>query len=292
MTPEPCISLVGAGPGDPDLLTVKALRLIQSADVVVYDRLVSDAIIDLIPAGVTRLFVGKQPGCHALPQEQINQLLLKLARAGHRVVRLKGGDPFIFGRGGEEALLLAEHGVRFEIVPGITAAAACSAYAGIPLTHRGLAHGVQLVTGHCRRDEPLDLDWRALAAPDLTLCLYMAVAHLEQIARELIAAGRAARTPVAVIARGTTGSQRRLLTRLDTLAASVREAGIGAPAMVVIGEVVTLAERLDWFDPAAAADAASEHITSENSASDAIRPAAANSPGGERQLRESGHAPL
>lgn len=252
MIEQPCVYLVGAGPGDPDLLTVKALRLIQSAEVVVYDRLVSQDIIDLIPSGVTRLFVGKQSGYHALPQEEINQLLLRLAQKGHRVVRLKGGDPFVFGRGGEEALLLAEHGVQFEVVPGITAAAACSAYAGIPLTHRGLAHGVQLVTGHCRRDEPLDLDWRALAATDLTLCLYMAMAHLDQIASELIAAGRPADTPVAVIERGTTGSQRRLLTQLDGLAEGVRSAGIAAPAMVVIGDVVQLSRQLDWFDPAGA----------------------------------------
>jgi len=290
MNPEPCIALVGAGPGDPDLLTVKALRLIQSADVVVYDRLVSAPIIDLIPAGVTRLFVGKQAGSHALPQDEINQLLLNLARGGHRVVRLKGGDPFVFGRGGEEALALAAQGIAFEIVPGITAAAACSAYAGIPLTHRGLAHGVQLVTGHCRRDEPLDLDWRALAAPDLTLCLYMAVAHLDQIARELIAAGRDSATPVAVIERGTTARQRRLLTRLDTLSARVRDAGIGAPAMVVIGAVVSLAEHLDWFDPADATRHRAEPAAEAQR--DALLHAAAQPPGGDRQSQGSGHAPL
>ena len=152
------VYLVGTGPGDPDLLTVKALRLIQNADVVIYDRLVSEDILQQIPSGVSRIYVGKKTGNHSLPQDEINQLLLKLAESKRTTVRLKGGDPFVFGRGSEEALVLAEHGIEFEVVPGITAASACTTYAGIPLTHRGLAQGVQIVTGHSQADQPLELD--------------------------------------------------------------------------------------------------------------------------------------
>ncbi len=243
------VYLVGAGPGDPDLLTVKAHRLLSQADVVVYDRLVSDAVLDLVPDGVSRIFVGKANGRHVVPQEEINRILASLALAGHRVVRLKGGDPFVFGRGGEEALHLAERGVPFEVVPGITAAVACAAYAGIPVTHRGVSSGVQLVAGHCRGTRPLELDWRSLADPALTVIFYMGLANLPQIRDGLIRAGRAASTPAAVVENGTLASQRRITGTLATLSDDVAAAGIAAPALVIIGEVVGLAERLDWFAP-------------------------------------------
>ncbi len=243
------VYLVGAGPGDPDLLTVKALRLLGQADVVVYDRLVSDEILALVPDGVSRIFVGKAAGNHALPQDEINRIILKLALAGHDVVRLKGGDPFIFGRGGEEALQLAAHGIPFEVVPGITAAVACAAYAGIPVTHRGLASGVQLVAGHCRGTTPLELNWNSLADSALTLVFYMGLANLSEIRAGLMAAGRSGATPVAVVAEGTKPDQRRLLTTLDCAPDDVAAAGIAPPAVVIIGDVVALSAKLDWFVP-------------------------------------------
>lgn len=246
------VYLVGAGPGDPDLLTVKALRLMQRADVVVYDRLVSPAVLEHVPGGVSRIFVGKATGHHLMPQEQINATLARLALAGRQVVRLKGGDPFVFGRGGEEALHLAALGIPFEVVPGITAAVACAAYAGIPVTHRGMATGVQLVAGHCRGTQPLDLDWRALANPDVTLIFYMGLANLEDIREGLTGAGRAADTPVAVVAQGTLERQRRVLTTLERAPWDVRAAGIEPPAVVIVGEVVRLAQDLEWFAPLAA----------------------------------------
>jgi uroporphyrin-III C-methyltransferase/precorrin-2 dehydrogenase/sirohydrochlorin ferrochelatase/uroporphyrin-III C-methyltransferase len=241
------VYLIGAGPGDPDLLTVKALRLLGEADVVVYDRLVSEEILALVPDGVSRIFVGKASGNHVLPQDEINDIVVKLALAGHDVMRLKGGDPFIFGRGGEEALHLAKHGIRFEVVPGVTAAVACAAYAGIPVTHRGLASGVQLVAGHCRGKTPLALDWRTLADPDLTLIFYMGLANLAEIRAGLLSAGRAGATPVAVVAQGTRADQRRLITTLDRVPEDVASAAIAPPAVVIIGEVVTLSAKLDWF---------------------------------------------
>ncbi|MEK9726298.1 MAG: uroporphyrinogen-III C-methyltransferase, partial [Rhodospirillaceae bacterium] len=183
------VYLVGAGPGDPDLLTVKAHRLIQSVDVVIYDKLVAPAIIDLIPKGTTRIFAGKQARNHFMPQKEINKLLVDLARAGRRVMRLKGGDPFVFGRGGEEALHLAQAGIPFEVVPGITSSAGCAAYAGIPLTHRGLAHGVRFVTGHTQDKDGLELNWASLADPDTTLVSYMGLTNVREIAERLIGAG-------------------------------------------------------------------------------------------------------
>jgi len=243
------VYLVGAGPGDPDLLTVKATRLLGAADVVVYDRLVSAEILALIPDGVSRLFVGKQPGHHHVPQEDTNEMLVRLARANRTVVRLKGGDPLVFGRGGEEALYLARHAVPFEIVPGITAAVACTAYAGIPVTHRGLAHGVQFITGHCQADAPLELDWRALSDPLLTLVVYMGLAQIARIREELLKAGRDGGTPAAIIENGTTTRQRRVLTTLDGLSEAARREQVVSPILIVIGEVVSLAEGLSWFSP-------------------------------------------
>lgn len=233
--------LVGAGPGDPDLLTVKALRLIQSAKVVVFDRLVSQSVLDLIASDAMRVDVGKETGRHSLPQDETNALLARLALAGHDVVRLKGGDPFVFGRGGEEALHLAGSGIACEVVPGITAASGCAAAAGIPLTHRGLAESVRLVTGHRQDDRDLDLDWKSLADPRCTLVVYMGVASAERLADGLRGAGLAGETPVAIIERGTTPAQRTLFSRLDRLAADIARWQPKPPALLMIGQVVTLA---------------------------------------------------
>lgn len=249
MQKHKCVYLVGTGPGDAELLTVKALRLIQSADVVVYDRLVSDDIIELIPQGIARIYVGKQTGNHTLNQDQINELLVKLAQTNRSVVRLKGGDPLVFGRGSEEALYLSRHNVCFEIVPGITSASACTTYAGIPLTHRGLANQVNIITGHCREDAPLDYNWSALAKTDSTLVVYMGVAQIDQIAGQLIAHGLPADIPAAAIEQGTTAQQRVCLTTLAELAVEVKRLQLKAPVMFVIGRVVSLANELDWFVP-------------------------------------------
>lgn len=254
---QACVYLVGAGPGDPDLLTVKAQRLLRQADVVVYDRLVSPAILDLIPPGTSRIYVGKATGQHSMPQEDINELLLNLARKGHQVVRLKGGDPFVFGRGSEEARHLARHGTRFEVVPGITSAAACSAYAGIPLSHRGLARSVRFVTGHCRADQPLELDWQGMADPQTTLVIYMGLANLVQIRQGLLDAGMAPDTPAAFVENGTTPQQRRILTTLGELQRDQECHGVQTPALIIIGKVVDFAHELDWFMPA---DAEEEQV--------------------------------
>jgi uroporphyrin-III C-methyltransferase len=250
MRDEACVYLVGAGPGDPDLLTLKAHRLLQEADVVVYDRLVSPPILDLIPAGASRIFVGKAAGNHHMSQSDINELLVNLARRSRKVVRLKGGDPLIFGRGSEEALALARMGVRFEIVPGITAASACTTYAGIPLTHRGVANSVRFLAGHCRADQALELDWNRLADPDTTLVIYMGLANLPDIQRQLIAAGLDPDTPAALIENGSTPQQRRVLTQLARMEATVREAQVVAPALIVIGWVVALTGEMDWYETA------------------------------------------
>lgn len=241
------VYLVGTGPGDPELLTVKAMRLLQNADVVIYDRLVSEAILEQIPAGISRIYVGKKSGNHSLPQDEINQLLVNLAEGERTIVRLKGGDPFVFGRGSEEALLLAKHGIAFEIVPGITAASACTTYAGIPLTHRGLAQGVQIVTGHSQADLPLELDWKALADADKTIVIYMGLANIELISRKLLEAGLDANTPAAAIQNGTTARQQRVLSTLAMLPEDTRKAMLQPPVIFVIGKVVSLAKSLDWF---------------------------------------------
>lgn len=247
MNSEAKVYLVGAGPGDPDLLTVRALRLLQAADVLVHDRLVSKEILNLAPGRATRVCVGKAPGKHILPQEEINRILVELAAPGRIVVRLKGGDPYVFGRGSEEALHLLQHNIGFEVVPGVTAATAVAAYAGIPLTHRGLARGVRFVTGHFRDDEALDWDWNKLADPQTTLVFYMGLGRLDSICGHLIEAGLPAATPAAVIQNGTTVRQRRVLSDLAHLARDVRRAGITSPALIVIGTVVALAQTLDGF---------------------------------------------
>jgi uroporphyrin-III C-methyltransferase/precorrin-2 dehydrogenase/sirohydrochlorin ferrochelatase/uroporphyrin-III C-methyltransferase len=241
------VYLVGAGPGDPDLLTVKALRLLKSADVVVYDRLVSEEILDNVPAGATRIYVGKQDGHHHMSQTDINQLLVALARRNQAVVRLKGGDPFVFGRGSEEALVLARHGIPFEIVPGITAASGCTAYAGIPLTHRELSRRVMFVTGRCSSAEPPRIDASVAADEECTLVVYMGLRQLPDIVARLLQAGRPADTPVAVIENGSLPTQRRCITRLDSLLQAIESHGVQSPALVVIGRVVDLAQELDWF---------------------------------------------
>jgi len=244
------VSLVGAGPGDPDLLTVKALRLLHQADVVIYDRLVSSGILELIPPGVSRISVAKSPGRHCVPQDQINEIMVNLAESGRRIVRLKGGDPYLFGRGGEEALTLKQHQIEFEVVPGITAASGCSAYAGIPLTHRGMSRSVKFITGHFSNDEPLNIDWQKAADPECTLVIYMGLANLQQICNSIIDAGLSATTPAAAIENGTTGEQQRVLAQLDHLPAAVYKRALKAPVMIIIGEVVSLADELDWFQQA------------------------------------------
>jgi len=238
------VCLVGAGPGDPDLLTRKAYDLIRKADVVVYDRLVSPEILALIPTGVARINVGKQPQCHPIPQHEINELLVSLSRTNRLVVRLKGGDPFLFGRGSEEAIYLKECGVPYAVVPGVTAASGCAAAAGIPLTHRGLATGVRFVTGHCREDMELDLDWHGLADPDTTLVIYMGAANMAQISIRLMTQGLAASTPVAAISHGTTPRQRRIVSTLGEIASDVAEADLPSPLMFVVGRVVDVAGQL------------------------------------------------
>ena len=238
----PAVYLVGAGPGDPDLLTVKAWKALQRAEVVVYDRLISDEILDLVPPGAARIFVGKANGHHTMPQEEINALLVKLARAGHRVVRLKGGDPFIFGRGSEEAAHLDRHGIAYEVVPGVTAASGCMAALGVPLTHRGLATGVRFVTGHCKNDGALDLNWASLADPDTTLVIYMGLANLGEIAARLIRAGLPADTPAAAIAGGTLPEQRVCRADLARLPERAAASDLRAPVLIVIGRVVALAD--------------------------------------------------
>ena len=240
------VVLVGAGPGDPGLLTLNALRALQEADVILHDRLVSDAVLALARRDAERISVGKAAGAHSVPQSRIHELLVEHAMAGRRVVRLKGGDPFVFGRGGEELEVLARHGIPFEVVPGITAAIGCAAYAGIPLTHRDHAQSVRFVTAHCGESADT-LDWASLAQPRQTVALYMGVAAVGRIAGQLLAHGRAATTPVAIVENGSRPDQRVTLTTLAALDDVARRADIQSPALLIVGEVAALAAQLHWF---------------------------------------------
>jgi uroporphyrin-III C-methyltransferase/precorrin-2 dehydrogenase/sirohydrochlorin ferrochelatase len=240
------VYLVGAGPGDPDLLTLRAARLLGQADVVVYDHLVGDGVLGLIGPCAERIYVGKERARHSLPQEEINALLVRLADAGRRVVRLKGGDPFVFGRGGEELQVLAAAGVAFEVVPGITAACGVASYAGIPLTHRDHAQSCVFVTGHLK-DGSCDLDWAALARPRQTVVIYMGLSGLAPICAQLAAHGLGPDWPAAVVSHGTQASQRVVCATLGTLADAVSRQGLTSPCLTIVGEVVRLRDELAWF---------------------------------------------
>lgn len=237
------VMLVGAGPGDPELLTLRALRALQSADAVVYDHLVSAQILDYARADAARIYVGKERANHTLPQDEINRLLVELARSGQRVVRLKGGDPFVFGRGGEEMQMLAAHGIGCEVVPGVTAACGIAAATGVPLTHRDHAHACLFVTGHLR-DGTMDLDWDALARPKQTVVVYMGLKGLAELARELVAHGLTAATPVMVVEKGTMPEQRLVVGTLADIDQLVAAAQLHSPALTVVGEVVRCREEV------------------------------------------------
>ena len=252
------VFLVGGGPGDPDLLTFRALRLMQQCDVCVYDKLVSPEVMELVRRDAELIFVGKSRDQHTMPQEEINELLAKLALSGKRVLRLKGGDPFIFGRGGEEIETLMAHGVPFQVVPGITAANGVSSYAGIPLTHRDYAQACLFITGHLKAGEDLitgakeltlDLDWVAMSRPRQTVVIYMGLVGLKEICEKLIEHGVAATMPVAVVQQGTTQRQKVITATLADLAEKVAAAGMRPPCLTIIGEVVKLRDKLNWFEP-------------------------------------------
>jgi uroporphyrin-III C-methyltransferase / precorrin-2 dehydrogenase / sirohydrochlorin ferrochelatase len=239
------VYLVGAGPGDPDLLTFRAFRLMQQADVVLYDRLVDPKILDLVRREAERVYVGKRPQNHTAPQAEISEMLVKYAREGKRVLRLKGGDPFVFGRGGEEIEMLADEGVPFQVCPGITAAIGCSAYSGIPLTHRDHAQACVFVTAH-GRDGPIARDWKALIRPGQTVAIYMGLGHIEEILGEVAAQGVDPKTPAAIVDNGARPNQRVVVADIESLAASAREAGLRGPTIIIVGSVVTLREKLNW----------------------------------------------
>jgi uroporphyrin-III C-methyltransferase/precorrin-2 dehydrogenase/sirohydrochlorin ferrochelatase len=248
------VTLVGAGPGDPELLTLKALRALQDADVILHDRLVPEGLLDMARRDAARICVGKAAGSIGSTQEEINALLIEHALQGKRVVRLKGGDPFIFGRGGEELEALSKAQISFSVIPGVTAAAGCAAYAGIPLTHRDYAHSVTFVTAHADKDgrEP---DWRALAMPGITAVFYMGLARVEHIAAQLVAHGAAATLPAAIIAQGTLQDQRVITGTLASIAEVTAASNVQSPALLVVGEVVSLQRQLAWFNSAAPLEA-------------------------------------
>ena len=239
------VFLVGAGPGDPELLTLKAFRLISSADIVFYDSLISDEILKMIPRNAERVHVGKRAKKHLASQDKINQLLVDYAIKGLRVVRLKGGDPFIFGRGGEELQELFKHNIQFEVVPGITAASGCASYAGIPLTHRDYSQSVVLVTAH--QKDPASVNWQSMVADNQTLVFYMGILKNRVISSSLIAHGLDENTPVAVVERGTQINQRVVVGKLGQLSELVEGQSIEMPALIIVGKVVSLAEQLSWF---------------------------------------------
>jgi uroporphyrin-III C-methyltransferase len=246
------VYLVGAGPGDPELLTLRAVRLLGQADAIVYDNLVSPEILKFALPQAQKIYAGKRRNEHTMRQEQINLLLVKLAREGKKVVRLKGGDPFIFGRGGEEMEVLAEHGIAFEVVPGITAACGVASYAGIPLTHRDHAQSCLFVTGHLK-DGSADLDWEALVRARQTVVIYMGLNALGDICRQLMAHGAPASRPIALVQHGTTATQRVLTGTLADLPARVADSGFTSPSLIIVGDVVKLHDTLAWFQPQAQA---------------------------------------
>jgi len=241
------VYLVGAGPGDPELLTLRALRLIREADVLVFDQLVSDPILELSNPEAERIYAGKERGNHSLPQEALNLMLVRLARENRRVVRLKGGDPYTFGRGGEEVEILKEHLIPFEVVPGITAAAGVAAYAGIPLTHRDCAQACVFVTGHLK-DGSMNLDWPGLARHRQTVVIYMGLSGLPYLCGQLMAHGLPPDWPAAIVQQATTSNQRTVTGTLATLPALTQAAGLRAPTLIVVGEVVRLRDKLAWFE--------------------------------------------
>ncbi|KHD24560.1 uroporphyrinogen-III C-methyltransferase [Vibrio sp. MarTm2] len=240
------VALVGSGPGDVELLTLKAIRFLQQADVVLYDYLVSDEIMALVPSDTILVCVGKRAGHHSVPQEKTNQLLVDFAKQGHRVVRIKGGDPFIFGRGGEELEVLADAGISFQVIPGITAAAGATAYAGIPLTHRDYAQSAMFITGHLKAESD-QMDWSTLARGNQTLVIYMGLMKSDYIESQLIEHGRSPETPIAIIERGTQATQKIFKGQLAQLAELAKDAQ--SPSLIVIGEVVSLSDKLAWFNP-------------------------------------------
>ena len=241
------VYLVGAGPGDPELLTVRALRIISAADILVYDQLVSDTILALVNPAAERIYAGKQRGNHAVPQEDLNRLLVDLGRTDKRIVRLKGGDPYTFGRGGEEVETLKENGIPFEVVPGVTAAAGVAAYAGIPLTHRNHAQACVFVTGHLK-DGSMNLDWEGLARRRQTIIIYMGLHGLSYLCDQLIAHGLPTDWPAAMVQQGTTPKQRTVTGTLATLPTLATAAGLKPPTLIIVGEVVNLKEKLSWFE--------------------------------------------
>jgi uroporphyrin-III C-methyltransferase/precorrin-2 dehydrogenase/sirohydrochlorin ferrochelatase len=252
------VAIVGAGPGDPGLLTLRALSLMEQADALVFDRLVSSGVLEMVPARARRYYAGKSSHCRGAGQDETNALMVRLAREGRRVVRLKGGDPCVFGRGGEEAEYLLEHGIDFRVVPGITSAQGCAAWAGFPLTHRDHAQSVTFVTGHCRADGELALNWSALAAGRQTLVFYMGLANAGVIAEQLQVHGLPADHPVALIERGTTAEQRRVITSLGEVVSAIEREHLQPPTLIVVGEVVQLAEATGRTEQAESAPAEHE----------------------------------